>query len=91
VTTVRDEVIDARESTEVRDYYKQSASDVSSPNLYVCQDCLIPRVQDIADLDISDVKWILIIEKEVLFWQSISTSHLFRLIITAILTHSMVT
>ncbi|KAL4996301.1 Spo11/DNA topoisomerase VI subunit A [Aspergillus recurvatus] len=46
MTTVRNEVIDARGSTE---------------------DCLIPRVQDIADLDISDVNWILIIEKEAIF------------------------
>ncbi|KAL4737614.1 Spo11/DNA topoisomerase VI subunit A [Aspergillus similis] len=30
-------------------------------------DCLIPRVQDIADLDISDVNWVLIIEKEAVF------------------------
>ncbi|KAL4903503.1 hypothetical protein BDW74DRAFT_179919 [Aspergillus multicolor] len=46
MTTVRNEVIDVRESTE---------------------DCLIPRVQNIADLDISDAKWILIIEKEAVF------------------------
>ncbi|KAL4812810.1 Spo11/DNA topoisomerase VI subunit A [Aspergillus spinulosporus] len=46
VITTRDEVIDARGSTE---------------------DFLIPRVQDIADLDISDVNWILIIEKEAVF------------------------
>ncbi|KAL4959861.1 putative meiosis-specific topoisomerase Spo11 [Aspergillus stella-maris] len=30
-------------------------------------DCLIPRVQNIAELDISDVKWVLIIEKEAVF------------------------
>ncbi|KAL4974390.1 Spo11/DNA topoisomerase VI subunit A [Aspergillus desertorum] len=46
LTTVRNEVIDARGSTE---------------------DCLIPRVQDIADLDISDINWIMIIEKEAVF------------------------
>ncbi|KAL4991612.1 Spo11/DNA topoisomerase VI subunit A [Aspergillus falconensis] len=31
------------------------------------EDCLIPRVQDIVDLDISDTNWILIIEKEAVF------------------------
>ncbi|KAL4950849.1 Spo11/DNA topoisomerase VI subunit A [Aspergillus filifer] len=30
-------------------------------------DCLIPRVQNIAELDISNVRWILIIEKEAVF------------------------
>ncbi|KAL4793353.1 Spo11/DNA topoisomerase VI subunit A [Aspergillus venezuelensis] len=30
-------------------------------------DCLVPRVQNIAELDISDVRWILIIEKEAVF------------------------
>ncbi|BCS27538.1 putative meiosis-specific topoisomerase Spo11 [Aspergillus puulaauensis] len=31
------------------------------------KDCLIPRVQDLEDLDIPDVDWILIIEKEAVF------------------------
>ncbi|KAL4788444.1 Spo11/DNA topoisomerase VI subunit A [Aspergillus varians] len=30
-------------------------------------ECLIPRIQDIAELNISDVNWILIIEKEAVF------------------------
>ncbi|KAL3459844.1 meiotic recombination protein spo11 [Aspergillus heterothallicus] len=30
-------------------------------------DCLIPRVQDISRLDVSDVDWILIVEKEAVF------------------------
>jgi hypothetical protein len=31
----------------------------------IYQECLVPREQDIAELDISDVNWILILEKEV--------------------------
>ncbi|KAL5336329.1 Spo11/DNA topoisomerase VI subunit A [Aspergillus crustosus] len=31
------------------------------------KECLIPRVQDIAEIDISDVKWVLILEKEAIF------------------------
>ncbi|KAL4801573.1 Spo11/DNA topoisomerase VI subunit A [Aspergillus unguis] len=31
------------------------------------EDCLIPRVQDISELDITEVEWILIIEKEAVF------------------------
>lgn len=31
----------------------------------MAQDVLIPRVEDIQDIDTSEVKWVLVIEKEV--------------------------
>lgn len=31
----------------------------------MAQDVLVPRVEDIREIDMSDVKWVLILEKEV--------------------------
>lgn len=39
------------------------------------QDVLVPRVEDIREIDMSDVKWVLILEKEVGGWDFIPTSH----------------
>ncbi|KAL6232867.1 hypothetical protein BDW75DRAFT_246878 [Aspergillus navahoensis] len=55
VTTVRNELL------------PRTLVDTHSSNSFLCQDCLIPRVQDIEDLDISGINWILIIEKEAVF------------------------
>lgn len=44
------------------------------------QDVLIPRAEDIKEIDISDVKWVLILEKEV--------DHLTSYTISALNTHT---